>query len=92
METAKNIIFLKTAKQMPDDASRTNGVTEVASIEEEMPLIAKARKVLNDMEALWEIDHGAVELRDLFHLLRYYLNRLPTRHHEDAAVGDNAKK
>ncbi|HRR72453.1 MAG TPA: hypothetical protein P5124_09270 [Syntrophorhabdaceae bacterium] len=35
----------------------------------------KALKVLKEMEELWEMDHNNVELRDRFHLLRYYLER-----------------
>lgn len=35
----------------------------------------KALKVLKEMEELWEMDHNNLELRDRFHLLRYYLER-----------------
>ncbi|MBP8625585.1 MAG: hypothetical protein KBI10_02675 [Syntrophorhabdales bacterium] len=35
----------------------------------------KAMKVLKEIEEIWERDHNNVELRDRFHLLRYYLER-----------------
>ncbi len=44
---------------------------------EEATLVEKARAILAEMEELWEQDHNNVELRDKFHLLRYYLVRLP---------------
>lgn len=39
-------------------------------------LILSTYRILVDIESLWEQDHGAVELRDKFHLLRYYLDFL----------------
>jgi len=49
---------------------------EPLSIEEEEAFAGKARNVLNDRENLRVTNHGAVELRDKMHLLRYSLNKM----------------
>lgn len=83
MEALNKVIFLKAAARVSGNTSNNVIPEEAVSIEEEECLIEKAKRVLNDMENLWEINHGAVELRDEFHLLRYYLTRLPKRRCED---------
>ncbi|MCX5799763.1 MAG: hypothetical protein NTU90_09440 [Proteobacteria bacterium] len=77
MEALSNVIVLKTARKVPYNVLREEEPKNRLSTQEEADLTDKARKVLNEMEAAWEIDHGAVELREKFHLLRHYLERLP---------------
>jgi len=38
--------------------------------------VSNARTVLDNAEAQWEMDHNSVDLRDKFHLLRYYIDYL----------------
>jgi hypothetical protein len=76
MEALSNVIVLRTARKFPFDT-----FTEEAPVERLVGvaadnLLTKAKKVLDEMEAAWEMDHGLVELRDKFHLLRYYLEKL----------------
>lgn len=77
METFNNVIVLKTAERLSLDVSPKKLQDKVLSGAEETDLISKARKVLDEMEEEWEMDHANVELRDKFHLLRYYLQSLP---------------
>ena len=75
METFRNVIVLKTAEKLSVDDLAEELPGEGAIDGEETDLIIKARRVLNEMEEEWELDHSSVELRDKFHLLRYYLQR-----------------
>jgi hypothetical protein len=76
MEAMGNVIVLRTARKVPYST-----FTEESPVEKPVGvaadnLLAKAKKVLDEMEAAWEMEHGLVELRDKFHLLRYYLEKL----------------
>ncbi|NLW36279.1 MAG: hypothetical protein GXY80_12520, partial [Syntrophorhabdus aromaticivorans] len=73
------VIFLKTAEMVPCDVVPDTGPEDTLNAAEEERTIEKARKILDQMEEDWENDHGTIELRDKFHLLRYYLDRLPRR-------------
>ncbi len=77
MKTFTNVIVLKTAERLSVDDPPEEQPDKVLSGTGESDLIAKAGKVLDEMEEEWEMDHGSVELRDKFHLLRYYLQNLP---------------
>ena len=79
MEPLRKVIYLRTAGSYPYNGRMDDVREETVSPEEEECLIDKAMKVLNRMEELWETDHSAVKLREEFHLLRYYLSRLPKR-------------
>jgi hypothetical protein len=39
-------------------------------------MIVLAKNILDDAETEWESDHASVELRDKFHLLRFYIDYL----------------
>lgn len=75
--TLNNVIVLKTAERLSIDAPPEELPCKTLSSAEECDLITKARKVLEEMEEEWEMDHASVGLRDKFHLLRYYLQNLP---------------
>jgi hypothetical protein len=77
MKTLNNVIVLKTAERLSIDDPPEELPGKVSGSTEETDLISKARKVLDEMEEEWEMDHASVELRDKFHLLRYYLQNLP---------------
>lgn len=77
MQTFNNVIVLKTAERLSIDDPPEELPGKVLSGAEEAGLISKARKILDEMEEEWEMDHAGVELRDKFHLLRYYLQNLP---------------
>jgi hypothetical protein len=79
METFNNVIVLKTAERLSVNDSPEELPARALSYAEETDLIGKAGKVLDEMEEEWETDHASVELRDKFHLLRYYLQNLPRR-------------
>ena len=83
MEASNKVIAFKTFGKTLYCTSSDDVLKEAVSIEEEETLVGKARSVLYDMEELWEIDHGAVELRDKMHLLRYYINRMRRQSFED---------
>jgi hypothetical protein len=78
MEALGNVIVLRTARKVPystfTEAERAP-VEKLVGVAADN-LLVKAKKVLDEMEAAWEMEHGLVELRDKFHLLRYYLERL----------------
>jgi hypothetical protein len=68
-------------------AAPAEAAYEAMTDEEEMSFLARARHVLDEIEATWEEDHSRPELRDKFHLLRYYLKRFPEqRRGEEAAL------
>jgi hypothetical protein len=73
MESISNIITLRAARTsiVP---SKMEEPKEEPGREEFESLVSSVQKVLDNMEEIWEIDHGAVELRDKFHLLRCYLD------------------
>ncbi len=79
MNTTAKILTLK--KQTPYQTNEIDGAAYEAKIWKNNSAVSKdelrdrALKVLNEMEEIWEMDHGNVELRDRFHLLRYYLER-----------------
>ena len=77
METFGNVIALRTGGKTPHFDSADEELQKVLDPREEATFIEKARDVLAEMEELWEQDHNNVEMRDKFHLLRYYLVRLP---------------
>ncbi|OPY79345.1 MAG: hypothetical protein A4E65_01904 [Syntrophorhabdus sp. PtaU1.Bin153] len=79
MEACNKVIFLKTIDRVLRDVVPDAKPQDIPSPAEEETMIEKARKVLDQMEEDWENDHGTIELRDRFHLLRYYLDRLPRR-------------
>jgi hypothetical protein len=72
MELISNIITLKTTHTSASPLKKEEPKKELAGKELE-ELTLKMQNILNHMEAIWEINHGAVELRDKFHLLRCYL-------------------
>jgi hypothetical protein len=76
MEASCKVIILPTAARFAHDALEAEPSREKTSRVEEESLLRKAKAVLDQMEAEWELDHCAVELREQFHLLRYYLERL----------------
>jgi len=76
MEAFGNVIVLESAKKVFYDVLLNKKEVNILPKSEGKELIEKARKVLNDIEETWEVDHMAVELRDRFHLLRHYLERL----------------
>lgn len=78
METFGNVIVLERARKSFYDAVFNEKEEIVLPRSEKVELIEKAHKLLNDMEETWEMDHTVAELRDKFHLLRYYLERLNT--------------
>jgi hypothetical protein len=73
LESIKNIIALKTTCTSAIPLRREK-IQKESGGEELEGLILNTQRVLNHMEALWEINHNAVELRDKFHLLRCYLD------------------
>jgi hypothetical protein len=78
METAGNVIFFRrTGREEPE--YRIREAQPPVTVQEEISLLCRARKVVDEMEALWEQDHARPELRDKLHLLRHYLGRLPER-------------
>lgn len=83
MGTMGNVIVLENARKVFYD--RVIGGDEQVTLtkSEEMELLEKIRRTLDEMESLWEEDHTVAELRDQFHLLRHYLERL-SRAMEDA--------
>ncbi|MCX5813149.1 MAG: hypothetical protein NT178_11480 [Proteobacteria bacterium] len=83
MEASNKIIAFKTFGKTLHNTSNDDVSEKAVSAEEEETLVGKARSILDDMEELWEIDHGTVELRDKMHLLRYYLNRMRRQSCED---------
>ncbi len=83
MESLGKVIYLPTAGNYPYNGLINSFGEEPIAPEEEESLLEKAKKVLEGMEELWEMDHCAVKLRDEFHLLRHYLNRLPKRACDD---------
>lgn len=76
MTTLNNVIVLRTAERLTIDAAPGDLPDRTLSDGGEPDLIAKVRKVLDEMEEEWEMDHASVELRDKFHLLRYYLQNI----------------
>ncbi|HOE16231.1 MAG TPA: hypothetical protein PLX02_03280 [Syntrophorhabdaceae bacterium] len=76
MTTLNNVIVLRTAERLTIDAAPEDLPDRTLSGGGEPDLIAKVRKVLDEMEEEWEMDHASVELRDKFHLLRYYLQNI----------------
>jgi hypothetical protein len=83
MNAAGNVIFFRRQdhEAFCDAAEK---VVEKMTDQEEMNFLLRARKVLDEMEESWEEDHGRPELRDKFHLLRYYLAGLPDRAREES--------
>lgn len=79
MEACNKVIYLKTIDTVLRDVVPHAKLEDTLDTAEEETMIEKARKVLDRMEEDWENDHGTIELRDRFHLLRYYLDRLPRR-------------
>lgn len=77
MKTFTNVIVLKTAERLSIDDPPEEQPDKAPCGAGEPDLIEKARNVLDEMEEEWEMDHSSVELRDKFHLLRYYLQNLP---------------
>ena len=91
MGTMGNVIVLENAKKVFFDKI-IRGDEEVALTKsEEMELLEKARRTVDEMESLWEEDHTVAELRDQFHLLRHYLERL-SRAMEDAEKNKTTKE
>jgi hypothetical protein len=86
MKTFNNVIVLKTAERLSLDISPEELPDTVLSRAEEADLISKVRNILDEMEEEWEMDHASVELRDKFHLLRYYLRNLPRTVRKRSAV------
>jgi hypothetical protein len=76
MEVSNKIIAFKTFGKTLHNTLNDDALEEAISVQEEETFVGKARGVLDDMEELWEIDHGAVALRDKIHLLRYYLKKM----------------
>jgi len=78
MEVSSKVLTFKPFGKTLHNANILNDdvFEEAISVQEEETIVGKAREVLDDMEELWEIDHGAVELRDKIHLLRYYLKKM----------------
>lgn len=76
MGSCAKILFLKTGsvQERMSEIEKADVDTEKQSASDER-LGDKALKVLKEMEELWEMDHNNLELRDRFHLLRYYLER-----------------
>jgi hypothetical protein len=79
MEACNKVIYLKTIDRVLRDVVPDAKPEHTLNAAEEETMIEKAREVLDRMEEDWENDHGAIELRDRFHLLRYYLDKLPRR-------------
>jgi len=76
MQASGKVIMFKTSGSM----QHAHSVFEEESAEivdgaGKEYLIKKAIELLDEMEETWEMDHNAVDLRDSFHLLRYYLKR-----------------
>ncbi len=78
MNAASNVILFRRQGQTAPAAAAVE-VPEEMTGAEELSLVARARRVLDDIEAAWEDDHGRPDLRDKIHLLRYYLRRFPER-------------
>lgn len=76
METLGNIIILEKAKKVFYDTVVWKRRTESLARAEEMQLFEKVRCTLEKVESIWEVNHGMAELRDLFHLLKHYIERL----------------
>jgi hypothetical protein len=76
MELSNKVIAFKTFAKTLHNTLNDELPDEPLSVQEEETLVGKAREVLDDMEELWEINHGAVELRDKIHMLRYYLKKM----------------
>lgn len=72
MGAKNNIITLKTGDASTVPLNMEEPKRDLSK-EELESLVFSIQKVLNHMETIWEEDHGAVELRDKFHLLRCYL-------------------
>jgi hypothetical protein len=76
METPCKVLELRTPGRSSHNTSVAYREEAPLSEAEEASLVGKARRVLDEMEAEWELDHTAIVLRDKFHLLRHYLSRL----------------
>jgi hypothetical protein len=76
MENINNVRTLNIIKKGDCAPHKEDNPVEIISDREAENLLHKAKRVLHEMESTWEIDHGAAELREKYHLLRYYLDRL----------------
>jgi hypothetical protein len=81
MNAAGNVILFRRQghEAFFDEAEK---VVEEMTDHEETSLLMRARKVLDEAEESWEADHCRPDLRDKFHLLRYYLGRFSERTRE----------
>lgn len=75
MKAMSNVIAFQTGRRLPSDMLG-DVLPETLSKAEEVGLIMRAQNLLKEMEASWELDHQAPEMRDKFCLLRGYLRRL----------------
>jgi hypothetical protein len=76
MQASNKVILFKTSGRLPYRYEPEERQWQPLSRGEETTLADKAMRVVDEMESLWEMDHGALELREQFHLLRNYLDRL----------------
>ncbi len=83
MESSNKIIPFRKHKNTPPNILNKFVLDDSIAAQEEGILVEKARNVLDDMEELWEVDHGKVELRDKFHLLRYYLDKIHQQNYKE---------
>ncbi|HOP85779.1 MAG TPA: hypothetical protein PLM71_08865 [Syntrophorhabdaceae bacterium] len=77
MNSNAKVLFLKNVNGIlyrteEDTQDKSNKYIDTDEQTKEL-LGVKALNVLKELEEIWELDHNNVELRDKFHLLRYYL-------------------
>ena len=80
MKAVSNVIAFQTGQRVPHDMLG-DVLPETLSKAEEVGLVMRAMNLLKEMEASWERDHQAAEMRDKFCLLRSYLRRLEQGHY-----------
>ncbi|MCX5804029.1 MAG: hypothetical protein NTU69_10960 [Proteobacteria bacterium] len=75
-DKARRLKLVDTSYDISQDIQKEGKSVEKPSRTVVENLLVKARNVLDDAEGAWEIDHNTAELRDKFHLLRYYIDNL----------------
>jgi ATP phosphoribosyltransferase len=75
-DKARRLKLIDTSYDISQDIPKEEKSVEKPSRTVIESLLVKARNVLDDAEGEWEIDHNKADLRDKFHLLRYYIDNL----------------
>ncbi|MCX8023039.1 MAG: hypothetical protein N2745_09745 [Syntrophorhabdaceae bacterium] len=79
MGSPAKIFYLWPKEDISSTKNRTEHEGEISSYTHERDvecLKNKAMITLDKIETMWEMDHNNLEVRDHFHLLRFYLKSL----------------